>query len=109
MSEPDLQAQIAAAKAYEEFFVPGLFGEWAPRVAAAAQLQTGNHVLDVARVAQGCSRGKPRRGWARAASSLAWTQALACWRWPPSLRPGSNGAKEQRRLFLGRISGSTPW
>lgn len=48
MSESDLEAQIAAAKAYEEFFVPGLFGEWAPRVAAGAQVQTGNHVLDVA-------------------------------------------------------------
>lgn len=48
MSGSDLQAQIAAAKAYEEFFVPALFGEWATRVAAAAQIQTGNHVLDVA-------------------------------------------------------------
>jgi SAM-dependent methyltransferase len=48
MSESDLQAQIAAAKAYEEFFVPALFGEWAPRIAATAQLRTGDHVLDVA-------------------------------------------------------------
>jgi ubiquinone/menaquinone biosynthesis C-methylase UbiE len=46
--ESGLQAQVAAAKAYEEFFVPALFGEWAPRVAALAQIQTGNHVLDVA-------------------------------------------------------------
>ena len=30
----NLQAQIAAAKAYEEFFVPALFGEWASRVAS---------------------------------------------------------------------------
>jgi hypothetical protein len=30
MSESDLQTQIAAAKAYEEFFVPALFAEWAP-------------------------------------------------------------------------------
>ena len=44
----DLQAQIAAARAYEEFFVPALFGEWATRVASAAQIQPGNHVLDVA-------------------------------------------------------------
>jgi ubiquinone/menaquinone biosynthesis C-methylase UbiE len=28
--------------------VPALFGEWAPRVAAAAQIRPGNHVLDVA-------------------------------------------------------------
>lgn len=48
MDESGLPAQIAAAKAYEEFFVPALFGEWAPRVAALAQIQTGNHVLDVA-------------------------------------------------------------
>jgi SAM-dependent methyltransferase len=48
MSDSDLQAQIGAAKAYEEFFVPALFGEWATRVAALAQIETGNHVLDVA-------------------------------------------------------------
>lgn len=48
MSESDLQAQIAAAKAYEEVFVPALFGEWAPRVAATAHVQSGSHVLDVA-------------------------------------------------------------
>jgi hypothetical protein len=43
-----LQAQIDAATAYEEFFVPALFQEWAPRVVAAAQLQPGQRVLDVA-------------------------------------------------------------
>ena len=43
-----MQAQIAAARAYEEFFVPALFGQWATRVASAAQIQTGDHVLDVA-------------------------------------------------------------
>jgi ubiquinone/menaquinone biosynthesis C-methylase UbiE len=48
LSRSDLQAQITAAKAYEEFFVPALFGEWAPRVAAAARIRTGDHVLDVA-------------------------------------------------------------
>ena len=48
MSESDLQGQIAAAKAYEEFFVPALFGDWATRVAGVAQIGTGNHVLDVA-------------------------------------------------------------
>ena len=52
MSDCNLRAQIAAAKAYEEFFVPALFGEWATRVAAVAQVQTGNHVLDV-----GCGTG----------------------------------------------------
>jgi ubiquinone/menaquinone biosynthesis C-methylase UbiE len=48
MSGSDLPAQITAAKAYEEFLVPALFGEWAPRVAAAARTRTGDHVLDVA-------------------------------------------------------------
>jgi len=48
MSEPDVPAEIAAAKAYEEFFVPALFGAWAPRVAAIARLLAGHPVLDVA-------------------------------------------------------------
>ena len=48
MSESDLPAQIAAAEAYEEFFVPALFGQWVTRVAALAQIRTGHHVLDVA-------------------------------------------------------------
>lgn len=42
------QAQIDAATAYEEFFVPALFQEWAQRVVTAAQLQPGQRVLDVA-------------------------------------------------------------
>ncbi|HBY99463.1 MAG TPA: methyltransferase type 11 [Chloroflexi bacterium] len=48
MGEIPLQEQIAAATAYEEFFVPALFQEWAPRVVAAAQIQPGHRVLDVA-------------------------------------------------------------
>ena len=48
MSEPDVPAEIAAAKAYEEFFVLALFGAWAPRVAAIARLLAGHPVLDVA-------------------------------------------------------------
>jgi ubiquinone/menaquinone biosynthesis C-methylase UbiE len=48
VTDSPLQAQIDAATAYEEFFVPALFQEWAPRVAAAAQLQPGQRVLDVA-------------------------------------------------------------
>src|SRR5262245_51467780 len=37
-----------AAEVYEAFFVPALFGAWAPRVADAAQLAAGQKVLDVA-------------------------------------------------------------
>ena len=48
MSKPTLQAQIDAANAYEALFVPALFGQWAPQVADAAQIQPGQRVLDVA-------------------------------------------------------------
>jgi SAM-dependent methyltransferase len=48
MSEPTLQAQIDAANAYEALFVPALFGQWAPKVADAAQIQPDQRVLDVA-------------------------------------------------------------
>lgn len=42
------QVSRSAAEVYEEFFVPALFLEWAPRVADAAQLAPGQKVLDVA-------------------------------------------------------------
>ena len=48
MNDATLQAQIDAATAYQEFFVPALFQQWAPRVIAAAQIQPGYRVLDVA-------------------------------------------------------------
>lgn len=48
MTEPTLQAQIDSANAYEALFVPALFGQWAPKVADAAQVQPGQRVLDVA-------------------------------------------------------------
>ncbi len=48
MSEPTLQAQIDAANAYEALMVPALFGQWASRVADAAQIRPGQRVLDVA-------------------------------------------------------------
>lgn len=48
MSKPTLQAQVDAANAYEALFVPALFGQWAPKVADAAQIQPGQRVLDVA-------------------------------------------------------------
>jgi ubiquinone/menaquinone biosynthesis C-methylase UbiE len=41
-------AQIEAASAYEQLFVPCLLQEWAPRVAAAAKIRAGQQVLDVA-------------------------------------------------------------
>ncbi len=46
--DPTLEAQVAAAKAYEALFVPALFGQWATRVVDAANLVAGQSVLDVA-------------------------------------------------------------
>lgn len=48
MSDPTLQRQIEAAGAYEALFVPALFQQFAPRVADAAGVSTGERVLDVA-------------------------------------------------------------
>ena len=42
------QVPHSAAQVYEEFFLPALFRQWAPRVAGAAQLAPGQKVLDVA-------------------------------------------------------------
>jgi SAM-dependent methyltransferase len=48
MSEPPPHAQIDAANAYEALMVPALFGQWASKVADAAQIRPGQRVLDVA-------------------------------------------------------------
>jgi ubiquinone/menaquinone biosynthesis C-methylase UbiE len=42
------QVSRNAAEVYEEFFVPALFQQWAPRVAEAAGIEAGQRVLDVA-------------------------------------------------------------
>lgn len=42
------QSQVDAARAYESLFVAALFGQWATKVADAAQVQAGQRVLDVA-------------------------------------------------------------
>ncbi|MGF1465802.1 MAG: methyltransferase domain-containing protein [Sandaracinaceae bacterium] len=42
------QVTEGAASVYERFFVPALFGAWAPRVADAAHVGPGRRVLDVA-------------------------------------------------------------
>lgn len=42
------QVSAQAAKIYEEFYIPGLFAEWAPRVIDAARLVVGQQVLDIA-------------------------------------------------------------
>lgn len=46
---PDVSdADIDAASAYEEIFVPALFQQWPRRVIAAAQVESGHRTLDVA-------------------------------------------------------------
>lgn len=42
------QVTSTAAKVYDEFFLPALFGAWPPRLVAAARLRPGMRVLDVA-------------------------------------------------------------
>jgi SAM-dependent methyltransferase len=42
------QVTGSAAEVYEAFFVPALFQQWASRVADAAQIRSGERVLDVA-------------------------------------------------------------
>lgn len=42
------QVTTSAADVYEQFFVPALFGEWGPRLCAAAAVTPGQSVLDVA-------------------------------------------------------------
>lgn len=42
------QVDTSAADIYEEFFVPALFAEWAPRLVELAAIRPGANVLDVA-------------------------------------------------------------
>ena len=48
MTDSVSQAQVAAAKAYEDLFVPALFGQWTEGVAEVAGVNSGQTVLDVA-------------------------------------------------------------
>jgi SAM-dependent methyltransferase len=47
MTEP-FQLTPEQAKAYEDLFVPALFGQWAPRLVNCARVRHGHTVLDVA-------------------------------------------------------------
>ncbi|HZQ09810.1 MAG TPA: methyltransferase domain-containing protein [Anaerolineae bacterium] len=67
MSEATLQAQIAAAQAYEALFVPALFAPWASKVADAAHIQPGQRVLDIA-----CGTGVLARQIALRVGSSGW-------------------------------------
>ena len=48
MSDSSFQDLVAGARAYEQLFVPALFGQWAPHVLEAAQVGPGESLLDVA-------------------------------------------------------------
>jgi SAM-dependent methyltransferase len=48
VSDPTMQSQVEAARAYETLFVPALVGQFAPKVADAARVGQGERVLDVA-------------------------------------------------------------
>jgi SAM-dependent methyltransferase len=48
VNEPNLEDQIAGARAYEGLHVPALFKQWCPRVLDAAGVEPGYRVLDVA-------------------------------------------------------------
>jgi SAM-dependent methyltransferase len=48
MTDSAPQADTDSATAYQELFVPALFQQWTPHVVAAAKLQLGHRVLDVA-------------------------------------------------------------
>ena len=72
----------SAAEVYEQFFVPALFAEWAPRLCDAAEIRDGQRVLDVAcgtgvlaRAAAG--RGASVTGLDRNAGMLAVARRLA--------------------------------
>lgn len=47
-SSETFQIPLAAAEAYEARFVPAIFAEWAPHLVDAADVTTGQRVLDVA-------------------------------------------------------------
>lgn len=48
MVTPKLREQMAAARAYEDLFVPAIFRQWAPLFAKIAHVGPGTRVLDVA-------------------------------------------------------------
>ncbi|MCV2867616.1 methyltransferase domain-containing protein [Defluviimonas sp. WL0002] len=48
MNDTVSEAELAAGRGYERLFVPALFGPWTKHVIAAADIQKGSRVLDIA-------------------------------------------------------------
>jgi SAM-dependent methyltransferase len=76
MGEPNpddsrLKEQIAAAEVYEALFVPAEFQEWVPRLVAAARIQPGQKVLDVA-----CGTGVLAREVARSVGPTGFVSGV---------------------------------
>lgn len=76
------QLTASAAEVYERFFVPALFGEWAPRLCAAAAVGPRRQVLDVACgtgivAREALRRGAEATGLDRNAGMLAVARRLA--------------------------------
>ena len=67
------QVSTEAAEVYERFFVPALFGQFAPLVAEAARAEPGQKSLDVA-----CGTGVLAREMHRRAGRGAGTSGLDC-------------------------------
>jgi len=71
MPSPVSQTLIDAAHAYEVLFVPALFQQWAPMLADAAKIESGDRVLDIA-----CGTGVLAREAARRTGRSGHVAAL---------------------------------
>ena len=66
------QVTESAARVYERFFVPALFGQWPEQVLQIAGVTSGMRVLDVA-CGTGVLVARPCTGWGLPAPSPAST------------------------------------
>lgn len=74
MAEPEgWQVSGDAAEVYEQFFVPAIFGQWAPRMVNAARVDSEDRVLDV-----GCGTGVLARAAADRVTAASQITGLDC-------------------------------
>lgn len=87
-NDAGLKEQIAAAEVYASLFVPAEFEEWAPRLVAAAKIEPGQKVLDVACgtgvLAREVARRVGRSGFVAGVDANAGMLAVAA-RTPPAI------------------------